>query len=405
MAQHRARQRRIAAIAAAALIPIALTACASGSGNGGKTTLTIEDYYDSSHDALYQSCGTKVGVEVKPNHVPYSGLMPKVLQQSSSRTLPDVLMLDLPDVPQIADSGALAPLADYGITGKGMTDGIVRAGTYKGKLYGLAPAVNTLTLFYNKDMFAEAGIATPPTTWEQLQADATKLSGDGRYGFAMTNTNTAEGAWQFLPFMWSNGGSEKNIDTPETVQALKFILGLQNRGAMSKSSVNWTQTDTDDQFVGGKAAMEINGPFQIPTLNKTKGLKWGAVPVPTRTAAQTSIAPLGGEAFTVPRTGDKDRMAKAAKFISCLNSPSKQLQVAEMSQTVPSDIATAKNMARKHPTLAPFVTAVQTARSRTGLLGAKWPDAATKIYTAVQLTLTGKAAPETAARQAQSENQ
>jgi multiple sugar transport system substrate-binding protein len=62
-------------------------------------------------------------------------------------------------------------------------------------------------------------------------------------------------------------------------------------------------------------------------------------------------------------------------------------------------------VAKTNPLIAPFVTVVKTARSRTGVLGAKWPVAATKIYTAEQLALTGKMSPAAALAQAQNQSQ
>ncbi|MFC4014090.1 extracellular solute-binding protein [Nonomuraea purpurea] len=392
------------AVAAAALFPLSLAACggAGASGSESPNTLTVQDYYEAVHDPIYQACAKKAGVQVKINHIPNAGLIQKVLQQSSSRTLPDVLMLDNPDVQQIAASGALSPLSDYGLNGDGMVPAVVKAGTHEGKLYGLAPAVNTLTIFYNKDLFEAAGITAPPKTWDELRATAKKLTQQGRYGFAMSNINTYEGSWQFLPFMWSNGGSEQNLATPETAQALQFVLDLQNDGSISKSSVNWSQDDVINQFVAGKAAMVVNGPWQFPTLGKHKDLNWAAFPVPTRTAGQTPVAPLGGELYTVPRTRDKAKMAKAGEFVKCLTSQEQQLETAKIQQNVPSDMAAAATFAQTKPEIAPFATAVKTARARTELLGADWPKAATKIYTAVQAALTGKSDPAQALQQAQS---
>ncbi len=91
--------------------------------------------------------------------MPGDTLIPKVLQQASSKTLPDVLMLDNPDVQQIAATGALAPLNDLGLNADGVIQGMVDATSYQGKLYGLAPVTNTIAMFYNKDMLAEAGVA------------------------------------------------------------------------------------------------------------------------------------------------------------------------------------------------------------------------------------------------------
>ncbi|MFB9467916.1 extracellular solute-binding protein [Nonomuraea salmonea] len=389
---------------AAVLIPLTLSAC-GGTTAGAHATgpLVIQDYYDELHDPLYRSCARQTGLDIRIDHVAGPGLIPKVLQQSSSRTLPDVLMLDNPDVQQIAESGALTPLSDYGLHGEGMTPAVVKAGTYAGKVYGLAPSVNTLSVFYNKAMFRAAGITKVPRTWDELRAAAKRLTAPGRYGFAMSNVNTYEGSWQFLPFMWGNGGTEQDITTPPTAQALRFLVDLQNDGSMSKSSIIWSQDDVIDQFMAGKAAMVVNGPWQIPALRKQHEVDWGTFTIPTRLATQPTVAPLGGELFTVPRTGDKARMAKAGRFVKCLVSPELQRETAKVTQTVPTNPGVADRAAAEDPAIATFVTTVRTARSRTAALGPDWPKAATKIYNAVQIALTGKAAPAEALRQAQGE--
>jgi multiple sugar transport system substrate-binding protein len=399
------KKSRIAAVlAGVATVAFAIAGCSSGGsgGSGGGKTLTIEDYYTKTYDPNYQMCAKELGVKVTINHVAGAGLIAKVLQQASSKTLPDVLMLDNPDVQQIAATGALSPLTNYGLDAGGDVKAVTAAGTYKGKLYGLAPVINSIALYYNVDLLQAAGVQ-PPKTWDELKAAAQKLTdaSKGQYGFAMSNINTYEGTWQFLPFFWTNGGDEKNIDTPDAAQALQFVVDLQNDGSMSKSSINWAQADVNNQFIAGKAAMMINGPWQLPALNAAKGLKFDSVPIPVREASQKITAPLGGEAFTVPITGDKDKMALAGKFVGCLNKTSSQSKIAGVTGNVPSDSATADAWAKDHPQVASFVTVVKTARSRTGELGADWPKAATKIYTAVQLALTGKADPADALKQAQ----
>ncbi|MBF8192581.1 sugar ABC transporter substrate-binding protein [Nonomuraea sp. K274] len=403
-AQKETAQKRCGkAVAAAALLSLSLTACggADAADAEARNTLTIQDYYDESHDPIYHACAKSLGFDIEINHIPGPGLIPKVLQQSSSRTLPDVLMLDNPDGQQIAASGALSPLTDYGVSGAGLVPSVVKAGTYEGKLYGLAPAVNTLAIFYNKDMFQAAGITTPPRTWDELRATAKRLTRQDRYGFAMSNINTYEGTWQFLPFMWTNGGSERDITTPETAQALQFLVDLQNDGSISKSSVIWSQDDVIDQFIAGKAAMVVNGPWQIPDLKEQRNLNWATFGIPTRVASQAPVAPLGGEIFTVPRTGDKAKMAKAGQFVKCLGSPASQSQSAEVRQNIPAQPDVAEKFGESSQTIMPFVGAVRNARSRTEMLGPDWPKAATKIYNAVQIALTGLATPAEALRQAQ----
>ncbi|MBA8990995.1 multiple sugar transport system substrate-binding protein [Curtobacterium pusillum] len=395
----------VGAVAVLATVPLVLAGC-SGSGtasSGGGKTLTIEDYYAANYNPIYKKCAATVGAKVTINHVAGAGLISKVLQQASSRTLPDVLMLDNPDVQQIAESGALSDLGDYGLDASGDVPAVKAANSYKGKLYGLQPVTNSIALYYNKKLLADAGVQ-PPKTWDELKAAAKKLTKGSTYGFAMSNINTYEGTWQFLPLLWSNGGDEKDIATPEATQALQLVDDLQSDGSMSKSSINWAQADVNNQFLAGKAAMMINGPWQLPALNAKKGLEFDSVPIPTPTGSET-VAPLGGEAFTVPQTGNKDTMKLAGKFVGCLNTAKMQKVIAGVTGNVPTNLEVGAAWATDHPQVASFVTTVKTARARTGELGPDWPKAATKIYTAVQLTLTGKAEPEAALQQAQSQNQ
>ena len=399
--------KKIAAgIALAAALPLTLTACGGGGGSdqgsGSESTeqvasLSILDYYNNDPDKqLVQkgldTCAKQVNITINRETVPGDTLIAKVLQQASSKTLPDVLMLDNPDIQQIAATGALAPLDEYGINGEGIQEGVIQAATYEGKLYGLQPVTNTIAIFYNKKILSAAGIK-PPTTWDELKDSAKKLTKGKQYGFAFDATADYEGAWQFLPAMWTNGGDETALTTPEVAEALQLWKDLVDSGAASKSVVTFSQGDVADQFKAGRAAMMLNGPWNIPSLSEEKSLEWDVVTFPVNKAGQQSVAPLGGEAWTVPLTGDEAKQAKAAEFVKCLNSDDVALQFAKDRYVVPTNLELAKKYADEVPEMAAFAKQVSTARSRTGQLGDKWPDTAKIIYTGVQLTLTGQAPP------------
>jgi multiple sugar transport system substrate-binding protein len=404
---HRVKPR-LAAIAAVAL-PLTLAAC-GGSGGGATSSgpvksLRVLDYYNNEPDKtvytnVLNACGKQNGVTIQREAVPGDTLIQKVLQQSSSKTLPDVLMLDNPDLQQIAATGALAPLDQFGLSADGYVKGVVDASTYQGKVYGLQPITNTIGLFYNKDMLAKAGVK-PPTTWDELKTAAKQLTAGKQYGVAFSAPANYEGTWQFLPFMWSNGGDEKNIATPQTAAALQLLVDLVKDGSASKSVLNWTQADVNDQFKAGNAAMMINGPWQFPVLNADQSLHYAVVPVPAPKSGMTVVSPLGGETWTLPQTGNSARQAKAAKIVECLNSDANQMLLAKERQTVPTKVALQSQFVAAQPAMKTFSELVQTARARTGELGAAWPKAATKIYTAEQAALTGQAAPPKALEQAQ----
>lgn len=406
------QQRYLSALAALVAVPLILTGCSASSsagGSGGKaTSISVIDYYGQGNDnkvigEYLTKCGTENGVTINRTSVPGASLISKVLQQASSKTLPDVLMLDNPDLQQIAATGALSPLSDYGISTAGFAKGVLTAGTYKDEVYGLAPTVNTIALFYNKTILDAAGI-TPPTTWAELKADAATLTRGSQYGLAFDANATYEGTWQFMPFLWSNGGSEKNINTPKAVAALTLWTDLVKSGSASKSVVNWTQADVNDQFLAGKTAMMINGPWQIPALNAQTAVTYGIVKIPVPQAGDTAVAPLGGEVWTVPNTGDSAKQKVAAKIVECLNSSVNQLGMAKARFTIPSRTATAAQFAAEVPAEKVFVDLVATARARTGELGVAWPAAATKIYTAVQSALTGQSSPADALKNAAASN-
>jgi multiple sugar transport system substrate-binding protein len=387
----------------ATLSSLALTACgddSSGGQSGNAATvdsLNVLDYYNDDPGKtqvgdLLQKCGTSIGV-AKVNHesVPGPTLIQTVLQRASSKSLPDVLMLDNPDIQQIAETGALAPLGDYGINADGFAQGPVSAATYQDKLYGLQPGANTIAIFYRKDVLAKAGVQ-PPTTWAELRSAAKKLTSGSQYGFAFNATADYEGAWQFLPPMWTNGGDETDLKSPQVAEALQLWKDLVDEGSVSKSVVNWKQADVNDQFIAGKAAMMLNGPWQIPALQKAK-VDFGVAPFPVNKPDQTSIAPLGGEAWTVPVTGDEAKMAKAAELVKCMNTDENQMLRAKQGGLVPTKLALAEQYKTEVPSMAGFTDVVATARARTGKLGAKWPETAKVIYTGMQLVLTDQAAP------------
>ena len=111
-----------------------------------------------------------------------------------------------------------------------------------------------------------------------------------------------------------------------------------------------------------------------------------------RDFARRELAPFAAE---WDQSGEFPRAAltKAAELVKCMNTDENQLTRAKQGGLVPTRLALADQYKTEVPEMAGFVDAVATARARTGKLGAKWPDTAKTIYTGVQLTLTGEAAP------------
>ena len=405
MTQRRGRVLRTAAAVAVLSTACGVAGCApTSSGPEDAQTVLLQRPAGSTNDTkIYDSvlatCEKTTGITIKTQDIPSSGYLAKVLQQASSKTLPDVLMLDNGEVPQIAESGALAPLNPLGVTTNGFAEGVVQASTYGGELYGVQPVANTIALFVNTELLAAAGLKAP-TTWDELKRTASILTKGDTYGVAFSAASSEEGTFQFLPFFWSNGGDETNIPTSEGAAALQLWKDLVIAHAASESVLTWTQADVNDQFIAGKAAMMINGPWQFPSLDKA-GVKYEAVALPAPQPGAEIVSPLGGETWTVPVTGNKEKMASAAQVVQCLGSDASQLELGSGRNLIPTNENLAGQYAQENPKMKGFVDQIPGLRARTAQLGPDYAKASQTIYTAIQDVLTGGAEPLEALRRAE----
>lgn len=392
---------RVGVVAATAALVLA--GCGSSAGNGSGNSITELDYYsDQQGHAAWQqvldTCAKQTGVTINRQSLPTDQLLQRILQ-AGPHSLPDLVFADNPSLQQIAATGALTPLSDYGFSSAGYYPSIVQAGTYQGKIYGLAPGVNGLALIYNKDLLAAAGVQ-PPTTWDELKAAATKLTKGSQYGLAFSAVATEEGTWQFLPFFWSNGGDLAKLDSAQGVQALSYLTSLVTDGSVSKSVLTWNQNDVADQFVSGNAAMMINGSWNLARLDSTANLHYGVVPIPVPSAGQQPVVALGGEVGAIPATGSATQQA-AAKVLQCILSDNVMASWDKGHAYVPSKQTVATTFGQQNPEMRSFVAEVSTARSRTAQLGEKYSKVSTALGTAIQAAITGQQSPQQALTQAQ----
>lgn len=400
----------ISTLSLATVTVAGLAACGEGATDADDVTLTVLDnHFDEPQDSLYQelveSCAEDVGVGIDRTPVPGAELVQTALQRASSDTLPDLLMFDNPDIIRMAEAGMLTPLSDYDIEMPTVAENIQDAALHDGELYGVQPAANTLGLFYNVDMVEDAEVE-PPETWDELRETSAELTDGDRYGMGFSAIASYEGAWQMLPFLWSNGGDETELDTPEVAEAIQLWVDLVDEGSASESVINWSQADLADQFVAENAAMMINGPWNILPLEEQGfgwGEEWEVAPIPVNVAGDTPIAPLGGEVWTVPQTGDETTQQLAAEMVECLGSAEMQMELSVERYLVPADPSLHDQYLEERPEMEAFVELVTDARNRTGQLGADWPETAEVMYTASQLALTDQAEAEDAIGQAYDE--
>lgn len=165
--------------------------------------------------------------------------------------LPDLATIDNPDHASFAASGILEDITSR-VEEWGQADeyleGPLNSAKYEGKLYGLPFTSNTLAMFYNADMFKDAGIENPPTTWEELRDVAKKLTKNNVTGLGFAATKSEEGTFDYLPWLWSTGADYDSLGSEDAIRALSFLTDLIKDGSVSKEVINLNNSDTVNQF-------------------------------------------------------------------------------------------------------------------------------------------------------------
>ncbi|SOD62380.1 carbohydrate ABC transporter substrate-binding protein, CUT1 family [Streptomyces zhaozhouensis] len=387
----------------AATLAAGLTGCAAEPDPDTVTVLnsaTDTAEHEANQD-FFDRCAEPLGLRVEQISVPADQVASKALRMASSDSLTDILELDGSELPQFAETDGLRPIGEVGVETEGLSDSSVSLGSFEDTQYGVARSVNSLALIYNTELLAEAGLE-PPTTWDELRTAAAELTRGDTYGMAFSASPDADGVYQFLPFFWSAGGDESRLAEGEGgASALALWKELVDSGSASRSVVNWNQQDVNDQFVSGRAAMMINGPWQVPVLDAQDDVDWAVASIPVPEAGVDPLPPIGGTVMTVPKNDDRERERNAGRVLNCLNSRENQLAWGERVNNVPTRAEAAAAYREQNPKLAPFADLVETARSRTAVVGTRWPVVGDALAGAFQSVLTGRSSPEDALRNAQ----
>ncbi|MFF7277056.1 extracellular solute-binding protein [Streptomyces griseorubiginosus] len=384
--------------AAAATAALGLTSCSST--ESGPVTLRWWDYFTLDNfqpgmNRLIKDIEAGVpDVRIERRSFPFAELERQITLGAISGDLPDLAIVDNVSMNTLGGSRLLADLTarveKWGQGDqyyKGPWDGC----QVGGKTLGIPNNSNCLALYCNTRMLKAAGVE-PPTTWDELASAAQKLTSGDRYGLALSAIKTEEGVFQFLPFLWQAGG---DLDTFRTygATALAFQDELIAKGSLSEQCVGWTQQDVNTRFVNQRAAMQINGPWQIPTLKKAD-FDWDVVALPRDKEAATC---LGGENWVV--MASSKHIDKAWEVLEYTQRPSVLVPYLVSFGELPArkDLADRGSWA-SDPALRLFLSQLPLARPRQ--YGAHYAEASQAVGEAQQAVLTGSASPAAAARTA-----
>jgi ABC-type glycerol-3-phosphate transport system substrate-binding protein len=241
--------------------------------------------------------------------------------------------------------------------------------------YGVPLDINTVFLFYNKQMFKEVGLPEPGAnfTYTQLLEDARKLTKpDGsRYGVAIK-----PGAWDVFGLLRSNGGDliedqsgkpTAKLDSPANTAMLEYLANLVNKEMVSPTPNFNTDKGPQpvDLFKQRKIAMFFSGPWDLKEIEKNgpPGImdEVGTAPMPKGLEGNTNGSVQGGGSLFVPK-GAKNREA-AFEFMKWATSPKYQLRLTKEMGRYPvlTELYNDPYFASQ-PLLKPYLEQLKTAR-------------------------------------------
>ncbi|MFH9614516.1 extracellular solute-binding protein [Streptomyces pratensis] len=408
-------RRGITATALVATLALAATACGSddesgGSKSSGELSGTVT-WWDTSNVGSEDKVFKKIAegfekkhpkVDVKYVNVPFGEAQNKFKNAAQAGSgAPDVIRSEVAWTPEFADLGYLAPL-DGTAALKNDGDFLKQAAAstkYKGKTYAVPQVIDSMGIFYNKKMFADAGVE-PPAKIADLKTVAEKIKKKtGKTGLYLRGDDS----YYFLSFLYGEGGDlvdaeakTVTVDSAEGVKAFGVVKDLVDSGAAKTDATDGWE-NMMQSFKNGDVAMMINGPWAVAdTLTGkefTDKANLGISTVPAGSAAQG--APQGGHNLGV-YAGSENLDASYA-FVEYMTSVESQAQAAGELNLLPTRTsAYSKKEAVDSEIVQFFKPVVETAVERpwipeTGSLFAPLNVEYTKV-------LTGQTTPEKAAK-------
>lgn len=237
--------------------------------------------------------------------------------------------------------------------------------TFNGTQWGIPVAFSTKALFWNKDLFEEAGLdpETPPKTWEEEIAFSKQITENtDAAGFGMV-AKTFDGTMHwFLHWIYTNNGqvidADGNIvlDSPQNLAALtafKDIVPYSEEGptAYEQNEVRAIWLD------GGLAMMHCS--VSCAGRGTEAGINWGVAPLPTGPEAQGPGTLLITDSLAVFKgTGQEDKVIEFGKF---LTSPENQLayELSEGGLTPLRPSAEVDKLVADQPHWKPFIDGIE----------------------------------------------
>jgi multiple sugar transport system substrate-binding protein len=272
---------------------------------------------------------TNPDIVMKTDTVKFDNYYTKLTTTLAAKNAPEVVVVHQSNLLNYVPKGSFlalddllakmnAPLSDF-------VSAPLEACRFDGKLYALPLDVHALIMYYNNDLFKQAGITQIPKTYDEVINAALKIhQTSGAMGLAVDNTTATYKAYTltrlFMSMLEQQGTSiltldlkKANFNNKAGEAALKALIDMVHTHKTTPSGLDYDGAVT--AFKLGKAAMHFNGVWATGSFEKQEGLNFSAVPLPAMLGAPAAWSGSHTLAIPVQKTSDSRKTEAALTFI------------------------------------------------------------------------------------------
>ena len=271
----------------------------------------------------------------------YQDTIVKALTANKAGTPPVASVLLSTDTFTLIDEDAIVPIDNFVKTpdDKAWLAGFYKAfllnGQVGGKTWGVPFQRSTVVLYWNKELFKEAGLdaSKPPQTWAEMTAMSQKLTkkdASGKvtqYGVQIPSSGFPYWLFQGLTtqndvILSNDAGTQTKFDDPRVIEALQYWIDLSKKhGVHPTGIVEWGTTPKD--FMEKKAAMIWTTTGNLTNIRSNAKFDFGVAMLPT---GKKRGSPTGGGNFYIFKKTTPVQQEAAFKFAKWLTQPERAAQ-------------------------------------------------------------------------------
>ena len=281
----------LALLAVVTLLGACSGAATQAPGGGAQITLHAlfmkqAAYSDADVKAMTDAfTAANPNITVVPEYVGYDALHDKIVtDQIGGSGLYDIVLMDTPWPAEFVKANIVTDITDKipADFKSGIFDSAWTAATYQGKIYGVPWINDTKFFFYNKQMFAQAGITSAPKTWDDVVTDAKAIKAKGIVQYPIVASWKQVEAvicdWTQLAAVFGGANfldaqGNATFNTSGGLGALQFMKSLLDQKLVNPASLGFIEDDVNSTMAAGQAAMALNWTYGYNVMNDPKQSK------------------------------------------------------------------------------------------------------------------------------------